>query len=170
MGLMSFISRMRHRAGFGVHSPLAYSLVKNALWISPVYRYYAENEITALPLPSGLKKTMRMIYRVAAYLKVNKICVPEQGNGLIEDLAEIGNFECKRSPLPNRECDMLLDFANAYSDADVAEYMSQPDKIVWKTLSGKTDPESLPGNLIFLFSDAYLALSKPGMARTLYVV
>lgn len=42
---MGWFSRRRHRLGFGVHSPFAYSMVKDIIAPSARYRYYAEETI-----------------------------------------------------------------------------------------------------------------------------
>lgn len=46
------LSRMRHRRGFGIHSPFAYSMVKDVIAPSVRYLYYNENDVAEALLRS----------------------------------------------------------------------------------------------------------------------
>lgn len=170
MKLPEIITRMRHRAGFGVHSPFAFKLVTDAMWVNPRYRYYGEDDIDAMDYPRGIRYMMRIVYRVIAYLGVRKISVPAQGSPLIEAMAPLADATVLATSKPDAEADMVIDLTASFPIEELANYLRQPYKSVWRVMRPGTDSDTLPGDLIFLFRDAFLAFSRPGMARTLYKV
>lgn len=57
---------MRHSRGFGVHSPLAYGLVKDVLRPPRCYSYYAEEEFGRQADSARQLKRLRMMVRLLA--------------------------------------------------------------------------------------------------------
>lgn len=66
MTVMGWLSRRRHRLGFGVHSPFAYRVVKDVIAPGHKYRYYAEEAIAACDSPSRhITRLAVMVHRLA---------------------------------------------------------------------------------------------------------
>lgn len=62
---MGWLSRHRHRKGFGVHSPFAYRVVKDIIAPSRKYRYYAEEAIAGYDSPSRqITRLALMVHRL----------------------------------------------------------------------------------------------------------
>lgn len=71
MGLLKAYKRLRHSRGYGVHSPSAYSLVREVIRPSRGYEYYAERR---LPQLRGAIKAA-LLYRIAVYLQPSTVCI-----------------------------------------------------------------------------------------------
>ncbi|MDE5662418.1 MAG: hypothetical protein K2I37_00065 [Muribaculaceae bacterium] len=73
MGFMSHIAdryrRWRHTRGFGVHSPLAYTIVTEALYPRTGYRYYLETDARLCSPDPGESRRARAIYRLCVRLR-----------------------------------------------------------------------------------------------------
>lgn len=58
---MGWLSRRRHRLGFGIHSPFAYRMVNDIIALNPRYGYYAEKAIAKADSPSPQTTRMAII-------------------------------------------------------------------------------------------------------------
>lgn len=61
--------RWRHSRGFGVHSPFAYALVKDALYPPHSYTYYLENDARLTSENPAEARRARSLYRLAIFLR-----------------------------------------------------------------------------------------------------
>lgn len=176
MSISDKINRMRHRHGFGVHSPLGFALVKNALWLPRGYAFYGETDIDDYPLPKRERNRWRRLLRAVAYLGLGSAVAPKDCprhlDGVLSlagcTLRRLSHAECKTVSTLARSTDMLVDLAGTCPEEEVAAFLALPGKVAVRKLTSATQPESIPGDLILLFRDRYIALSRPGMARTLY--
>lgn len=62
------LKRIRHRHGFGVHSPYAYRLIKEAIEESRRYGYYAYHDEELEHLGREARRNARRIIRINAFL------------------------------------------------------------------------------------------------------
>lgn len=70
----SLINRWRHTKGYGVHSPLAFRLVKECLWPDPTYGYYSDDVIDhELHDHPRARRQARLLVRLAAQLPADRI-------------------------------------------------------------------------------------------------
>ncbi|MDE6288811.1 MAG: hypothetical protein K2M00_08525 [Muribaculaceae bacterium] len=79
MGLLRAYKRLRHSRGYGVHSPSAYSLVRDVIRPARGYEYYAERRLPRLrgPLKAAL------LFRMTVYLQPSTVRI----TGATEDVA-----------------------------------------------------------------------------------
>lgn len=88
---MGWLSRRRHRLGFGVHSPFAYRVVKEIIAPGRKYRYYAEKAIAAHDSPSRhLTRLALVVHRLAGRFsyKVKYDALPASVEALMRYAAE----------------------------------------------------------------------------------
>lgn len=94
-----WLCRFRHRKGYGIHSPFAFSLVTQVLY-SPG-RYYAYAWLDGLMsrwqrvLPSRRRACLRLLFRLANYWQPTEIMAPE---GSLTELAYL-HAGCKAAQL-----------------------------------------------------------------------
>lgn len=71
MRIMRWIRRVRHRCGYGIHSPFAFSFVKDVVYNPGVFYAYAplENFLHDNPCHSLRRKDVLMLFRLANYVR-----------------------------------------------------------------------------------------------------
>jgi len=71
MRIMRWLRRVRHRCGYGIHSPFAFSFVKDVVYNPGVFYAYAQLEISLHdnPAPSLRRKDVLMFFRLANYVR-----------------------------------------------------------------------------------------------------
>jgi len=69
--IMRWIRRVRHRCGYGIHSPLAFSFVKDVVYNPGVFYAYAplEKILHDNPCHSLRRKDLLMLFRLANYVR-----------------------------------------------------------------------------------------------------
>ncbi len=160
------LNRLRHRHGFGIHSPFGYQLVKNALYLSSKYRFYGETELEARPEKRAVRRRLRALLRVAAYMGVESICTSSPASEGLREVCRLGGIDLKEGEPDDAR--MMVDFEGHFSLEQAGEFLETPWRIVWQHTPEGVSAEDLPGDLIIAFRDSYLAFSRPGMARNLY--
>lgn len=86
----AWYKRWIHGHGFGVHSPFAYRLVREVLYTSPSYGYYAYDEIAASrkAYPSMLSdRELCLIYRLLVDLRPQSVSIaPSASEAMLRHL------------------------------------------------------------------------------------
>lgn len=137
----SILRPLRYRRGYGIHSPLAFELVREVFWPrkrygSAKYAYYSELDISG---PSRCNE--RRAIRLANTLK-------RHGIPLYVD------SRIARMP------------ANALSEAETGN----PRRAKWIKMSAleASSPENLPGDLVLIIGDTAVCIYLPGCVRLIY--
>lgn len=70
--------RWRHTLGYGVHSPLAFRLIKECVRTDGNYAYYADSRIDSIfSGDDGLCRTLHMLIRLFDVLHVSSLWMPD---------------------------------------------------------------------------------------------
>lgn len=75
--LLDFIHRWRHTLGYGVHSPLAYRIIKECVHPDTRYAYYADFIIQSHSENGDMHRQLRLIVRLINTLHLKKIWMPD---------------------------------------------------------------------------------------------
>ncbi len=122
--IKDLINRWRHTRGYGVHSPLAYRIVKECIKPDPKYAFYSDAYLdfeyhenrTAL-------KNARMILRLVNLLRPERIWIPCGDKGLLTALKM--SFP-KMTLATQKECPKNVDFIICNKQAN--------SKAMWKKM------------------------------------
>ena len=156
--LGAWIRRMRHRRGFGVHSPLAFRVVKEVLWPARDYGFYDENAIRSLS-SDPLRTVLLRAWRLACWEKIPLEIV---GN-LAPALNKIISMRAPRSASAPR----LILILNCEDASNLPPYPEGSILYVW-TGKRPSGPEELPGELLLLLPDGFIAFNRPNTPRLCY--
>lgn len=74
MAETSIINRLRHKRGFGVHSPLAFMLIRDVVYPPRGYGYYVEDEIDAMCDNRSDRRFLCLGVRLAGRLQPKAVC------------------------------------------------------------------------------------------------
>lgn len=92
MSIADWYKRLRHGRGFGVHSPLAYDMVRETLCPPALYAYYIYDELPALrkhyPTPLA-NHDLRLIFRVAVRMRPSSVTIAAQSPAILEHLIRL---------------------------------------------------------------------------------
>lgn len=176
MPLKGWIRRMRHRRGFGIHSPLAYSLVRGALFPPRLYGWYGDRTIRNIrSLTRERKLLLLRLMHTAAWTRTRTASVYGRKKSPDINLAlSLGG--CRVVGVESNPR-LIVDLHRKMNPDDASGFLAQPGRILLQSLppafTGKdsvsdASETELPGDLIMVFRDYYIAFSNPGMARTVY--
>lgn len=75
--LFDILERWRHTLGYGVHSPLAYHIIKECVHPDQKYAYYADSVIRSLSENADMYRQMRLIIRLVNVLALKSLWIPK---------------------------------------------------------------------------------------------
>ncbi len=157
---------MRHRLGFGVHSPFAFRFVRDIVQPPRGCGYYSSFRLRRLlaPLPSGLRKEFALLFRLAARLHPRAIYLQDCTDDRLDDALHLGCTSVKcRHRLPKHDVtDALIICAAAGMDCErAAALLNSGNILVLRDLHGnpsllQSAVEAMPGG--WTFEDTRLAI------------
>lgn len=154
------IGRMRHRRGFGVHSPLAFSLIKRVLFPEKRYAFYADHLLD--------NSNQRRLIRLIGFLHPAKIKVAPDDIESLKVVEVCGNIPKETGltliidTLPHKPFTQLQQLV---SDGSTALYCRQLSN---HELNELTD--SLKEGLVITAKSFTIAVPRKGMPVQLYTV
>lgn len=87
--IFNIINRWRHTLGYGVHSPLAYRIIKECVHPDSRYAYYADSRIDYLFDDDWKKRQqLRLLIRIINILHVKLLWMPNCGKKTREIISE----------------------------------------------------------------------------------
>lgn len=132
--IFSWISRMRHSRGFGVHSPYAFMLIHDL--IESRYAYYSDDSLEEiLRRVPEYKHDNRILFRIAARMQPDHIRIYGAGNPAAEEAVRLSRPKIKNSGEHG-----LIYISSPGFDKEFLKYSRIPDQII---LARKLKPESL---------------------------
>ena len=163
MGLRTWIDRWRHRHGFGVHSPLAFKMVKEVLWPSGKYAFYKESVIRR-SVPPHLAEPLLRAWRLAAIERKELL--------VVGDLPEEVRRLFPRPSLQQDAKGMVISFSGNPRSSDAHREMTEilPEEGILYHHCGTRPPDTaeIPGELVLVLRDCWIAFSRPGTPRLVY--
>lgn len=102
----NLLSRLRHKRGFGIHSPYAYRVVKHVIAPAKGYGYYAEkgNRTLLADADSITTSLCEMLYRWCASQGCNKLVL---GKSIHDKVACVLGGVCKTISVLSKKSDIL---------------------------------------------------------------
>ncbi len=172
------ITRWRHTLGYGVHSPLAFRIIKECVHPDSRYAYYADSAIDYMFAGDRrLRSRLRMLVRLIANLKPRHIHMPDCDRRIADIIAAaFPAIKLTRHEKGAKNADFIVIFG----DMDSASLWNSSDEGNELTLlefhQGCVKPEDLSGagsmkcgpTLIIACCDFTLRLRRHGMQRVEY--
>lgn len=88
--ISGLLTRWRHTLGYGVHSPLAYRIVKECIRPDELYAFYADSRIDSTFAADRMRrKSMRMLVRLIHQLRPQGVWIAQRDNEVAGMLREI---------------------------------------------------------------------------------
>lgn len=167
MGITEYITRWRHTRGYGVHSPLAYRIVKDCLYPDWAYGFYCDAYIDYEFRNEPRKgKHARKLIRLINLLKPKRVWIPDCDKRVRKALS----FSFPRMQLTtNKECpktvDMIVDFNGGDIDKlwDKLEGMEECTLVAFSKKAGRMDKMEKGPTLILEGGDYSILLRRKGM-------
>lgn len=176
LSLRVWVSKLRHRYGFGVHSPFGYRLVKDAFFPSSRYAYYAEPLLRGnnRKIPSG--RMWAQVYRVAQVSDIKSVVAvsPLSTEGYVEAFRIFNDHGLPASTVTAGQLprmiaqlppDTLLITDTPLHPDLIRGYFGVAGRVLW---SRQHPGLSSGANLIFHFKDHSVAFSRKQTGFTEY--
>lgn len=84
--VLDFINRWRHTLGYGVHSPLAFRIVKECVHPDTRYAYYADSIIQSYSESAEMHRQLRLIVRLVSTLHLKNVWMPDCSKKILKIL------------------------------------------------------------------------------------
>lgn len=109
-----YFIRWRHTRGYGVHSPLAYGIVRECIRPDSLYAYYADTEIDAIFCDDRRKRRKaRMLLRLANQLKTSSLSTIGLDHDIGKAVMKACDIDIKDAATwGKRESDVLVTFGD----------------------------------------------------------
>lgn len=180
--LLASLNRMRHTRGFGIHSPFAYTVVRDVVAPSDSIGYYGYHDIDRSLGPSSrragmrdVRRLARLLLRLTVFLRARHVFIPADAHPALKVAAEAAGARVETRPSHADECGLiLLTRSAAIKKGVLAGYISRPgnailaddpDIFLWMEVAA-----SLREGLILHSPNRDLIISREGMARMIYSV
>ena len=116
MNIAEWINRWRHNKGYGVHSPLAYDFLREAIAERRGYGYYGYERLEAMAGSSGtgqLERRARLLLRIAVREQPSTVWIsPKTPEILVEAVRTAGSvmriYDGEYSPEEVKRADMIV--------------------------------------------------------------
>lgn len=163
MSLLSAIAdryrRLRHSKGYGVHSPLAFTLITEALYPPYGYTYYLENDARLASASLAGARRARAIYRLTILLRQRlgdpmRVCLEK---GLPDEFTAATLLAGGKRVFSADEADCVIRRPEEAGSATPAD-----------SGAGAGVQPPMLGPLILSWSDLEIAVKVPGMAAVSY--
>ncbi len=175
MSLSDYITRWRHTLGYGVHSPLAYRIVKECLYPDSRYGFYSDAYIDYEFRNDRDKcKNARKLIRLINLLHPKRLWVPncdkQIRTAISMSFPKLYVSTLKDCP---KGCDMIVD----YNDNELGKLWNRFDgmeecNLIAFSSRKKADISNLgnPPTLIMEGRNFLLLLRRKGMSQTSYLI
>lgn len=170
LGLADYIRKWRHTLGYGVHSPLAYRIVKECLKPDSRYGFYCDAYLDFEYHEDriGLRRA-RMIIRLLNLLRPSRVWMPGGDKRIV---AALGMSMPKLRVAIQKECPKNVDFIIDFNNKDICKLWGIIDGIEecgMLTFGVNGDTCNGP-TLIIEGRDFCLFLKRKGMEKISYDV
>lgn len=170
LGLTDYIRRWRHTLGYGVHSPLAYRIVKECIKYDSRYGFYCDAylDFEYHEDKRGLRRA-RIIIRILNLLRPSRVWIPGGDKRLVTAL---GISMPRMLVATQKECPKNVDFIIDFTGKDINRLWEKIDSFEecgMITFKASLDPENKP-SLTIRGRDFSLFLKRKGMEKTSYDV
>lgn len=168
--IKNWIRRWRHTRGYGVHSPLAFRIVKDCIRPDQRYGLYCDAylDFEYHNDRRGLRQA-RLIIRLLNILRPSHVWMPDADKRIITAIKMIMP---KIRVATRKECPKDTDFIIIFNRHDASECWKKMDgqEECVMLFFGKSDDISEGVTLEFESKDFHIFLRRPGMAKVKYDV
>lgn len=175
--IFDFINRWRHTHGYGVHSPLAYKLVKDCVHPDDRYAFYVDSKIYSTAADYDEGRYLRLLIRLIHTLKCKIVWIPDSDNKIVDIISDtFPKVTVHKGHKMPKNADLIV-FFNKPISADTAELLSgvQKSYAVLNYHSGKNHKtwfanhcQEIPFSLILSGHSFDLCLRREGMQHVEY--
>ena len=167
-GILNWIRRWRHTRGYGVHSPLAFRIVKECIRSDRRYGFYCDAylDFEYHNDRRGLRHA-RLIIRLLNLLRPSHVWLPDTDKRIITAIKMIMP---KMRLTTRKEYIKDTDFIIIFNRADASECWEKMDgqEECGMLFFGKSDDISEGVTLEFESKDFHILLRRPGMQKVKY--
>lgn len=111
--LLDFINRWRHTLGYGVHSPLAFRIVKECVHPHARYAYYADFIIQSYSENTEMNRQLRLIIRLVNILHLKNVWMPDCSKTVLKILRKsCPSLQISTGMKPSKNPDFIVLFSN----------------------------------------------------------
>lgn len=110
--ISDFVNRWRHTLGYGVHSPLAFRIIKECVHPDSRYGYYADSLIQSFAENGDVKRQLRLIIRLVNTLHLKNLWFPDCPKAQKKILAKMyPRLVLSMGPKPPQNVDFIVFFS-----------------------------------------------------------
>lgn len=166
--IFDIIERWRHTLGYGVHSPLAYRLVKECVHPDFRYAYYSDYLIdSAFADDYRMRANIRMLVRMLNLLRISHLHMPDCRKKVREVISEafpgIKLVQCAK------DADFIVVFSNSNASA-LWKQIEENDEAGMLVFSREIIPDIQNATLTLQGSSLTLLLRRKGMCPVGYTL
>lgn len=179
MGIAARLNRWRGSRGYGVHSPLAFSLVKHVLRPSRGVVYYGEEALMATDGLAGRElKRARILLRLVAELQPSFVWISPGASAHLQSAVRLAGeviriFDGSLFPDRYPEADLLVLDSFSPSPGQIAEMLATGKSLIAFNLKPEDIEKFKAANtsaIILEGVDSLIAVARPGLSPYIYNV
>lgn len=111
--LLDFVNRWRHTLGYGVHSPLAYRIIKECVHPDTRYAYYGDFIIGSHSEGAEMCRQLRLIIRLVNTLHLKESWMPDCPGTILKILKKAyPTLNIHTGSKPSENTDFIVFFSN----------------------------------------------------------
>lgn len=164
-----WLMRIRHRCGYGVHSPFAFRFITDVIYEKSSYYAYQDcDKLLNWKQRFRIRRMCHLLFRCVNFVQPQKILVKE-ANPLVERYLQSG---CNKALIQHQADGSKVDFCYLSSPEDeLMKSLSQKSMLVVDNLRENLNWfKSLPYVLAFDLFDIGIALFDPKYNKQYYIV
>lgn len=179
MKLRERIDRFRHTRGYGVHSPLAYRLVKHVVRPPRDVVYYGEEQLQALPGVFGRRlRNARVLLRLVAEFQPSFVWVAPKTDELLMEAVRLAGcavrvFDGAHFPQEAFNSDFIVTEGRGITGKLASQLLSAGKPMVAFGVPGTVmaaPHTTLTGGVILEGTDSFIAVPRSDPALHSYIV
>ena len=164
-----WLMRIRHRCGYGVHSPFAFRFITEVIYENNAFYAYQDcDKLLGWSQRFRIRRLFHLLFRCVNYVQPRKMIV-KGGNELLERYLKSG---CSKAVVLHEADGTQVDFCYLLSPEDrIMESLSQNSMLVVDNLRENLSWfKSLPYVLAFDLYDVGIAFFDPKYNKQYYIV
>lgn len=171
--------RWRHRRGFGIHSPFAYKVVKDVIDQPCAFYGYQDIEeaLEHTRRPAELRKFARLLLRLSAFLRPEKICMSRSAPDLLSLALRLGYSRAEVTGMHTpssvaKGCTLFIDTDRTFGADEIEKLAGLPHITLFLINAAdevhKRIKEEPPAGVTFYSKRHILIFTRPDFPPVIY--